>query len=363
MNGSNLITVSRLKCLQACPRKHYYAYEVGLRSEGEQRALRFGRIYHVALDTYARERNFEQACEAIYSNYDHKPDYIESFDWSVERETVLRLFAGYVWLYENDGIEVIESEKVFQLPILNPETGRPTPLFERSGKIDKKIRFNGRTGIMEHKTTRDSIEPDSDYWHILRLDIQVSMYFDVSDVDFILYDVTRKPGIEPKQVPVLDDMRFKIVLDANGNRVFKKGGLPRESGDKEKGYVLQTRVETAEEFSARLAEDIKSRPEFYYARREIARTADDLAEFRQDLWDEQQALRARQKRNAWTRRPSQGTCDYCEFKNPCFNNAYPIGDDIPAGFVRVGNVNPELELSNNVNASTDESTVCASTTA
>jgi len=34
----------------------------------------------------------------------------------------------------------------------------------------------------------------------------------------VLYDVTRKPEISPKQIPVLDDAGLKIVTDADGNR-------------------------------------------------------------------------------------------------------------------------------------------------
>lgn len=367
MNGQDLLTVSRLKSFQACPRKHYYAYEIGMRADAEAKALRFGRIYHVALDMWAQSKDINDGFDAIYRNYDIQPEWADPFWWAVERETCLRLFAGYVWRWQDDCIEVMESEQVFRLPILNPETGRPTQVFERGGKIDKIIRLpDTRVGVMEHKTTSDSVASDSDYWNILRLDPQVSMYFDAKpDAVFILYDVTRKPCIAPKQIAKVDDFGQKIVLDKNGDRVIKKGGLPRETGDSSLGYVLQTRIESPDEFSQRLADDIQSRPDFYYARREIPRLDDDIIEFRRDLWNEQQAIRDRQKRGSWPRRPGQH-CDYCAFKHPCFNNAYPIGETLPSGFIKMETVHPELELEiangNENRTTTTDATECAAAT-
>lgn len=346
MCKSDLITVSRLRKLNACPQAHYYRYEAGLSSDHESRALRIGSIYHVGLDMLAKGRSESEVCDHVRSNYSVIPEWADPHAWMVECETVMRLLLGWLWRWGDDGIEILRSEFVFNLPIINPETGASTPLFRQSGKIDQKIRLSdGRIAIREFKTTSDSVDPNSDYWNILRLDPQVSAYFGAEpEAETILYDVTRKPAISPSQIPLIDEHGFKIVLDEDGKRVFLENGKPRQSGDKAKGWTLQTRVETPDEFGNRLTEDISNRPDFYYARREIPRLTTDLTEYQRELWQQQQLLRFRQKNDLWPRHASRETCDYCEFKAPCFNGQYRIDGDPPVGFVFLENVHMELEI-------------------
>lgn len=346
MSKSDIITVSRLKSLNACPQAHYYGYEAGIRSHSEAKALRFGRIYHVGLDLLARGKSDAEVCDRVRENYATIPEYADPHAWMVECETVMRLLLGWMWRWQGDGIEVLRSEFVFNLPIINPETGAATPLFRQSGKIDQKICLSdGRKAIREFKTTGDGIEADSDYWNILRLDPQISAYFGAEpEAETILYDVTHKPGIGPLQIPLIDEHGFKIVLDGDGHRVFLDSGKPRQSADKAKGWTLQTRVETPEEFGTRLTEDISNRPDFYYARREIPRLTADLEDYRRELWEQQKLLRFRQLNDTWPRHASRNTCDFCAFKAPCFNGQYRIGDQPPTGFSFLDNVQPELEI-------------------
>lgn len=206
---------------------------------------------------------------------------------------------------------------------------------------------DGRLAVMEHKTTGDSIDSGSDYWLRLRIDHQISLYMLAAkelghDVQTVLYNVIRKPSIAPKQIPLLDSNGIKIVEDENGMRVMKKDGTPRESGDAEKGYKLKQRIEAPDEFGQRLAADIIARPEFYYARQEIPRLTADLDEFRWELWQQAQAIREAQRANRWIR--NSGAClsmGRCPYLNVCHNGLST--DELPAGFVRVANIHPELE--------------------
>lgn len=351
MIGLELITNSRLRCLRECPRRHYYRYEVGLRPIADAKALRFGSAYHHGLHLLASGQSQEDVCAAVSANYETCPEWADAVDWQVECETVMRLILGWQWRWEDDGIVVHESEKSFRLPIVNPDTGAPTPSFDRSGKLDQLVRLpDGRLAIREFKTTADSVDPNSDYWSILRMDSQVSFYFDAQqNAETILYDVCHKPGIAPKRIPVLDDKGLRVVFDAAGQRVFKKDGSPRESGDKEKGYTMQDAVETPEQFGERLTADIGERPDFYYARKEVPRLTADLEAFRAELWQEQQLLRHRQKKRLWTRHPGR-QCSMCDCRTICFNDLYPVGDETPAGFVRIENIHPELETEQNDNS-------------
>jgi len=234
------------------------------------------------------------------------------------------LFKGWVESFYPilDTHDVLEVESEFQFPLLNPETEAPSRTFLEAGKIDGILR-DKRTGVLkvlEHKTTSDSIEPESNYWGKLTMDTQISKYI-LSlrsrgiDANTVVYDVVRKPGYKLANIPLLDEDGVKIVLDAAGERVRTKDGKKwRQTPDTEAGYVLQTRPETLEELSSRTFTEIGSRPEDYFAVREVGRTDSDLLEYMNDAWAQSQMILYFRKRNLWPRNPSAcsafGTCEF-----------------------------------------------------
>ena len=44
------LTFSRSQSFKACRRRHWYAYELGLRPVADPRALRMGHAFHLGLD-------------------------------------------------------------------------------------------------------------------------------------------------------------------------------------------------------------------------------------------------------------------------------------------------------------------------
>ena len=210
--------------------------------------------------------------------------------------------------------------------------------------------------MVEYKTTSSSLEPDSDYWLRLRADTQILMYVAAAramgwDIATVVYDVTRKPAIRPKSVPVLDDAGRKVVLDGEGRRCLKADGSPRESGDAAKGWTLRTREETPEEFGQRLYADATANPDFYFCRREVPVLADDLEEFA-DLRVQVSRMildrRAQQRRmdagtpwRAWPRHVNGMQCPGCEFAGFCLQNSVPDLAHPPAGYA-VGEAHSEL---------------------
>jgi len=174
--------------------------------------------------------------------------------------TLSGLLAGYFHRYQNeDFIRQVHSEVEFRQPLPKSRT------FTLAGKMDGLcVLHDGRLALKEDKTTSDSLAPDSDYWLRLRFDSQLFQYVLAArpmgwDVATIIYDVTRKPAIEPRQIPLTDDQGLKVVLDASASACSRKTA-PAESGDKEKGYTLQVRIESPEEFSQRLYNDTLARP-------------------------------------------------------------------------------------------------------
>lgn len=352
--GENLLTHSRRSCLAACPRKHFYRYELGVRRGGDAKPLRRGSAVHNGLELLAKGDS-DWLYKALDS-YATCPDWVTNEEliqeWLGEREVVLAMLRGYFnhWNAIRSNVQkYIAVELPFELPIVNPDTGKPSRLFKVAGKIDGIVELtDGRLAVLEHKTASDDLSPGSVYWQRLDIDSQISLYYIAArelgyDVQTVLYDVLKTPELSPKQVPVVDDEGIKIVHDAQGQRVRTKDGKKwRETGDTAAGYVAQVRLETMQEFGARLATDIASRPDYYYQRREIPRLESDLIEFRRELWAGQEELRTRQKENRWSR-TTAACVSYstpCEYLSICRNGLDPLNP--PSGFTRVPHLHPEL---------------------
>ncbi|MFA7279096.1 MAG: PD-(D/E)XK nuclease family protein [Sterolibacterium sp.] len=350
-DGRDLLTHSRLQALKTCARKHYLQYELGIRPLKTSAPLRMGDVFHKGKEYLRKGVAPEDALMQALKVYEAVPADIKPCDWAIEREKCFRLLHGYMWYWKDDGLKFVETEKVYTLPIINPDTNRPALKFANGGKIDGIVQLpDGRLAVDETKTAGKDISPESDYWLKLRIDEQVTRYFYSArklgyDIACIHYDVIRKPTIEPKQIPLLDENNFKIVLDANGQRVMNKNGTPKQSADKEMGWVLQSRIETAQEYGDRLTADIGERPAFYFQRKELQRTDKDLEDFEHDLWQQQQQMSELRRTGRWFK--NTGACigfGRCAYADLCFNG-FTGSEPLPPHYAKFDNVNPELDSS------------------
>lgn len=339
---NNLLTATRSDTLLSCPRKHFWAFEIGLRPTASASALRFGKAWHLAMEARWHGLGFEDALSKAI------PEGVDLDELQVA--TLSGLLAGYFKFYENqEFIKSVHAEVEFRQALIGSRT------FDTAGKIDGLAVLNDdRLALVEHKTTSASLDNDSDYWLRLRFNSQVFQYVLAArslgwDVSTVVYDVVRKPAIEPKTVPLLDNQDRKVVLDLNGQRVFKKDGEPRESGDKEKGFTLQTRIETPEEFNERLTADTLARPQFYFARREVPILEGDLEQFKVQRLALSKVIlhyRATERKltdraSAWPRHVSEFGCRGCAYNSFCLQNISVDLDRPPGGF-QVGSATPEL---------------------
>lgn len=342
-----LLTSTQLSTLRTCPRKHYYRYELCLAPAHAAKPLRFGSAFHLAMERLGLGDDVDTALGHAVAVYEHCPEGFNHAAWQVERETLIQLVAGHAWRYDETW-QIIAAEQRFEFPLVNPATGKPSRTYRVAGKIDGIVRLaDGRLAVLEYKTVGESIEPDAPYWLRLRGDQQITIYMLAAmqfgyDVSCVVYDATRKPSIDVTNIPILDDEGNKVVLDANGERVYTKQGKPRMTGDTSLGYVLQTRPETPEEFGKRLLEDIGERPDFYYARREVPRTVDELTECQLELWQHAQQLSEMRKAGRWYRNVTRWTCSNCEFSGICLGGVSVGPGEIPSGFTILEDPHPEL---------------------
>jgi hypothetical protein len=238
-------------------------------------------------------------------------------------------------------------------------------------------RNDKRSVIIECKTTGDSIDAASEYWLRLNFNLQLFQYYVAATlngwkISEVLYDVTRKPSIRPKQIIDLDEKGLKIVKDKDGNRVYDvktvrtvvkskskkvKDGIvlsevktPRQSASESNGWTVSAHLETPDEFCDRLWKDTKARPEFYFRRREVAILDSDVRQFelqRAAYIKMILALRKNERglehpEDAHPRNVSTNTCRGCEYKSFCLMNVRVDINNPPQGFA-IQPLNPELK--------------------
>jgi hypothetical protein len=242
--------------------------------------------------------------------------------YAVARARALLIVYDQTWSEQWKHYHIIEVEREFTFPLLNPETEAASRSWDEAGKMDVLALHKPsiRLVVLEHKTSSEDISPGADYWDQLRMDTQCSKYFlaamhaRLGEVRSVLYDVIGKPAQRPCQVPLRDAEGFKIVLDAGGNRIMAANGKkPRETPDVERGWALQSRLETPEEFESRLLVVLRGNPHAYFAQQEIPRLDSDILEYMGDQWAVGQQLLYFRNRKLWSRNPKacklMGTCE------------------------------------------------------
>ena len=175
--------------------------------------------------------------------------------------TLQALFEGYVnrWFAEDeDRFDKIAAEVGFQAPLMNPETGGISKTWEIAGKIDAIAKEKGS-------------------------------------------DVIRKPTIKPYKATPEDKRKYN-----------KDGSLSKTCREFD---------ETPEEWYERLKADIAERPDYYYARVEVARSADDLTDYLFDMWAVGREIADAERLGRFSRNPQScsafGKCEYFDVCSGC----------------------------------------------
>lgn len=336
IDGRNHLTHSSESTFKNCPRKFWLCYELGLRPKHSAQPLRLGNAVHAGLEVLkggGDEASADLAIRGLYADAECPP-YLEADEFAVEEETAVALVKGYARRYADDLIcEYVAVEQSFDLPIINPETGRQTPIFRSAGKIDGIVRLpDGRLAVMEHKTASEDLGLDSDYWRRLAMDSQISRYVMAAgdlgyDIATTIYDVIRKPEIRPKNITKAD----RALATSRGDYF----GLVLHEACPER--------ETPAMYGARLLSDTIVRPDFYFARNEVPRLSSDLEEFRWEQWAIQRAIQEARRFGRWYRNTAHCTqYGKCPYFDVCRGALGDPANEIPQGFRRVAVLHEEL---------------------
>lgn len=333
---NHLLTHSSEQAFRTCPRLYWLRYVKGLRPKHDGDALRLGAAIHVGLDAVKTDGGEMGAVKAVRDAYADAdcPPWLQPEDFDTEQETALAMVRGWWRRYADDPIvKYVASEISFDLPIVNPYTGREYAGHRNAGKIDGIAELpDGRLALVEHKTTSDEIGPASDYWQRLLIDQQISRYYLAAHelgypVSAVVYDVLRKPQIRPKNVAKLD--RHRATTERHYFNLQLNGVCPER--------------ETPRMYGARLLADLSERPEFYFARNEIPRLQSDLDQFKLDQWAAVRAISSCELDGYWPRNTGACTSPYrCQFLDVCRGLNGDPDEQVPDGFRIAGNLHPEL---------------------
>lgn len=279
----DLLTISRVKAARSCLRYHKLRFLDGVKPVKEDEARRFGTLVHIGLEAWWRARmagadapHIDYALEAMQA-VTPAPDPFELAKAEV-------LLIGYDGVYCSDLYEVLAVEVEFRGDLVNPQTGARSKSWVQGGKIDAVVRDlrDGRVLTVEHKTSSEDIRQGSEYWRRLRMDGQISTYFDGArmlgfDPAGCLYDVIGKPGLRPHKATPPEARKYTKATAKEPSRLY--------AGQREHD-------ETVQEYRHRLSLAILADPTAYFQRGEVARLESELDEHRTDTWQFAQALRS-----------------------------------------------------------------------
>ncbi len=327
---SNLLTNSRLKCARQCARLHFFKYLLGYRPTEDKAELAFGNLMHKGLEAWwlavkaglPEAQWFENAIAALLAVAD-----IDPFDMAKAQV----LMKGYhcAWAGDAPLYEVLGVEERFEFALVNPATGGTSHSWKVAGKLDVRVRrrSDGTSGFIEHKTSAEDVSLGSPYWQVLRMDSQVSTYFDGASAlgdraEWCLYDVIGKPGQRPLKATPVEARKYT----KKDNTLYA-------------GQRLED--ETPDEYGLRCLAAMDEAPGKFFTRGEVVRLESELDEARAEIW--QQAASLRENVNEGRHPRNSDSCrrgnSLCPFFAVCTKQADL--DDLRL-FIRTDDVHPEL---------------------
>jgi len=320
-------TNSSLATARRCLRRYELQYVNRLELDGVlAEALSVGQTWHDAQEASAKD---EDPFAVIDSR---APSRL----WS---ERLRQLYAAHSWYWmgQRDDYEIEEAEVEFEVQV-----GGAT----LRGKVDAVLRdAHGRRGILEYKTTSESIAGAAPYWRRLGLDAQIGIYGLAFDrPDFILYDVVAKPSTKPKAILKKELARMRREVERKGSATYYGIAFAGDSPDTE--AALDRGEESLAMYGARLRSSIADDPGRHFGRREVPRTAADYEALERDV-DSQVALLGGLERGDsfydYHRNPDAchalGTCP---FFNLCTSNRVVEPGVAPQGYRIRSKLHPEL---------------------
>ncbi len=318
-----LLSSSRLKASRRCARYHAIKYEMGYESTRKSDPLVQGGLLHSAMEawweSWQRGGRGRTPLQAALEALD-----VAVLANEVDRFTVARMQAmveGYHarWAPEMEAgdWEVLGIELEFVAPLVHPTTGERARGWIMGGKLDVLARHRptDRVLLIEHKSSSEDLAVGGKYWKRLRMDGQVSVYFDGAaslghKVDACVYDVLRKLDHKPHRATPLEE------------RTYTKEKRNKEGVITEPSRLYKTQREedeTAEAYLDRCRAAIAEKPEAFFLREDVVRLEREMVEHRLEAWEQARLIDEREAAG-FASRNTDACFDFhreCEFFDPC----------------------------------------------
>lgn len=322
-----LLTNSRIKTYRACAAKYNFTYNLGLRGLEEREELDFGSAIDLGISAWLDpELNGDAKLDAAISAANNR------LSDPYQQSKALAMLTGYHFRWKDEPYFAILIQPEFRGALVNPDSGRTSKVWQLAGKLDSVLQHKetGARYIHEVKTSSEDVGPGSLYQRRLRLDSQVSQYYDgmrilgYPDIAGCIYDVLSKPGIRP----------FKATPE--DKRKYKKGTKELYANQHESD-------ETSDEYALRCSELIQTAPEQFFTRLEVPRTDAEMEDARRDAWQYAQRMQEDDASKRFPKNP-----DACAmYGKPCpylpiCNRESNASDETM--YRRIESVHPELTL-------------------
>ena len=345
---------TRKVAFRACRRRHHYAYDLHVRPAKEALSLVVGSALHLWLEAWFGHQELGSPPEwicPVASPGD--PDgqvavplikvelAFEALDKLAPYEAAkLRaLVLAYHLRWRLQDWRVLRVEEPFRAPLVDPDTGEESAVFERDGRIDGLIRIQGgpEDGVwaLEHKSRLGPLDPDDAYWTQLRSDAQCSDYMigaqslEGDDVRGIIYDVVCKPTVGIHRATPVEKRKYtkgKLCVRCHGEDDGVTCDLCQGTGWKEPPRLdarQRERDETPGEYGLRCFQLILAEPDRYLHRRVVVRLEDELREHERDDWSTAQDIE-RDAQAEYHPRNADACFHHgrmCEYQPLCFGGA------------------------------------------
>ena len=290
-------TYSFWNAFRNCRKSNEWRYIRELVPLERDRNLSYGTLIHRALDIWYRERSLAPVLDFIDRSFPNRDgDERQKREWHL----ATAMMRGYAARYAQEEFEVVELEKVFEGPIVNPATGAASRTFILAGKVDGIVRINGRYYLLEHKT---AAQIDGSYLEKLWTDFQITLYSFYIELVFgipiagVVYNILGKTRLEQhagETEEEFEERRAALIAKSKTGKSSAKRRMP----------------ETDDEFRARLDEKYTDPAMFH--REVLYLSREQVDAIRAELWELTQAYLEARRRGVFYQNTS-----YCfQYRRP-----------------------------------------------
>ena len=300
------LTYSSTSSFKNCRKKYQFSYIDKITPKQSPLYFTVGGAVHLGLELHYSGNDYTTCIDAITSYMYEREPSSDDIDGMAKFEKALllvqKMFSRYIEHYSHEPFEIVEVEKEFTVPIINPETGHASRNFQLMGKVDGIIKENGKYWILEHKTASTI---DNNYIKALTMDTQSLCYLEAIQRDMgiqiqgILYNVLLKDFPKPP-------------------KVLKSGKLSTASNQKTSPELFMESIDSLgldkDDYIDYIEFLVENRKQYFY-REYLTFSKKHIDEWRNEIWDLQKDISNAKNKDMYYKNSANcvsvyGSCPY-----------------------------------------------------